>query len=370
MRRLITIGLFLLSTPLVLQGQNDSIFANRKIKQLAEALMIPMPETDTIMPIPSLINGKSIVFRYDKQLLVHIGVSIFSDENKEMINKPICNFIERFFLELVEQKNTTDAKRKLEEFHVELSKNGAPFGSKGFNSVSNLLEIMIMPVEFRFEQKDMQGRALWTFDKHEIELVFPLYREIIDGTDKAESDRQIYHLLEMASQESVNQEEESLNNSYYSLLFNNVYVLNGETFMVKNLTSNKYYLKEGNSFKMLFDKQYPEYSLSNLFLSSVLGKNKRLLITHRQYGHFTPVLQMPLVNFLNVFSDEFLTYCHAGYTRKGELEIIVVFNHKLLNYIHLLQLRTSVQELFEEDKPLSCDFYSNIPQHYIKTLIQ
>ena len=97
MRRLITIGLFLLSTPLVLQGQNDSIFANRKIKQLAEALMIPMPETDTIMPIPSLINGKSIVFRYDKQLLVHIGVSLFSDENKEMINKPICNFIERFF---------------------------------------------------------------------------------------------------------------------------------------------------------------------------------------------------------------------------------------------------------------------------------
>ena len=56
--------------------------------------------------------------------------------------------------------------------------------------------------------------------------------------------------------------------------------------------------------------------------------------------------------------------------KQGNLEAIVVFNHKKLNYIHLLRVETDKSQLFVKASVLKADFYSNIPQHSIKSLLQ
>ena len=113
-----------------------------------------------------------------------------------------------------------------------------------------------------------------------------------------------------------------------------------------------------------------EYSANNLFLTYRNGKGKSLLITHRKYGQFTPEITIPLLNFLKCFADDFITYSYTGYNKKGNLETIVVFSHKKLNYIHLLKVSLDEKQLFAANPVFKADFYSNIPQQYIKTLLQ
>ena len=74
--------------------------------------------------------------------------------------------------------------------------------------------------------------------------------------------------------------------------------------------------------------------------------------------------------FLMCFKKDFITVCHTGINKRGNLETIVVFNHKRLNYIHLLKVETDEKQLFAKSPILKADFYSNIPQHSIKSLLQ
>ena len=93
-------------------------------------------------------------------------------------------------------------------------------------------------------------------------------------------------------------------------------------------------MKKGEENIPVFQKQYPEYSLNNLFLTYANGDGKILQITQRKYGHFTPVISIQLLNFLAYFEKDFITACHSGMNKQGNLEAIVVFNHKRLNYVN------------------------------------
>ncbi len=112
----------------------------------------------------------------------------------------------------------------------------------------------------------------------------------------------------------------------------------------------------------------PEKSLCTLFQTYTNGEHKKLLITHRQYGYFTPEIELPLNDFLSLFKRDFDIFSATNKNKKGEFETLVVIRHKVLNYIHLLRTKVTLEELEESPLTLKADFYSNIPQHYIKSL--
>lgn len=347
-------------------------FANRKLKQLAGQLPISiLPDRDTIIEVPQVIKGKSLVFVLnEKKVVSHIGVSLFSDETKQMLDRGICNFLERYFLELLLQKDKAGVKLKLAEYHVSLRINGQEFGEGHFHSVAEVLQIMSMPVNFALRHMGKQAEAVWTFGNYHLHLLFPLYRELIDGTDKKESDEELYNLLQVAVFNPVNLVDGQVTRESLQLETDGVYIRKGEAFLIKFMSSDRYYMEENGMFVPLFWKQYPEYSMSNLFLTYRNGDGKTLQITHRKYGHFTPEISIPLLNFLACFKDDFHTACHTGYNKNGELETMVVFNHKTLNYIHLLRVHVAKEQLFSVHPILKADFYSNIPQHYINSLLK
>lgn len=352
---------------------SDVGFVSRKIKQLAELLpMQQLPDCDTIVAVPQVIKNKSLIFTYnDRNEISHIGLSLFSDATKFLLDPSICNFLERYLLELILQEDNRAVERKLAEYHITLLFDGKPFGSSNLLSLGNILEQMDMPVKFSLRHQDKRAEASWRFGRHTLNMSFPLYRELIDGTDKKESDDNVYHQLQTAVFDSVTVTDEPVDGrNLQPLKEGRIWVSKGEVFLVQPLSSDRYYVKSGSNYRPVFQKEYPEYSANNLFLTYRNGKNKSLLITHRKYGRFTPEITIPLLNFLQCFSDEFVTYCHTGHNSKGELETIVVFSHTKLNYIHLLRVAIDEQQLFAANPVLKADFYSNIPQQYIRTLLQ
>ena len=72
-------------------------YVSRKIQTLAETLPLSkLPVKDTIFEIPALIKNKSIIFQFNRRKeLTHVGISLFTEETKEMLDRNICNFLER-----------------------------------------------------------------------------------------------------------------------------------------------------------------------------------------------------------------------------------------------------------------------------------
>lgn len=348
-------------------------FSNRKIQQLAEEIPLrSLPQKDTLMVIPEVIPDKSLVFQFNEaHEMTHIGVSLFTNETKQMLDKKICDFLERYWLELLLQQEEKKVSHKLQEFHATLSMDGQSFGTGAFHAVDIALRQMRMPVNFALQSNGERAKAIWSFDQHTLTLDFPLYRELIEGMDKQEADTELYQQLQATTEHSFSLTEEPVNASLLVKRSNNLYVRQGTQFMIAALSSDRYYqrMKDG-SFQPLFSKDYPIQSMNNLFLTYHYGQKKQLQLTHRQYGHFTPEITLPLLNFLALFSQDFERACHTAINAKGELETIVVFVHKKLNYIHLLKTRIPEKELFGSNPILKADFYSNIPQHYINSLLK
>lgn len=371
----ILISFCVASLGFVYTSKGEVLYANRKIKYLAEVLTLEqgilLPEKDTIMVIPSLNTSKAVAFLYNKNKeLSHLGVSLFSFETKNMLDNKICNFLERFFLELLLEGDKEGICFKLKEYHANLWIDGQDYTKSNVWTLTDILNKMEMPVNFSMKHKDGRANAVWTFGTHKLLLDFPLYRELIEGTDKKESDYELYNQIQGAAFKKVVIEKENVDERLLTRKTNNVYVLFGEKYRIEELSSDKYYMKKNSEFLPVFHVDYPEYSLNNLFLTYAHGQNVTLKLTHRQYGHFTPEISIPLVNFLDFLREDFILTCHTGYNKKGQLETIVVMNHNTLDFIHLLRVHVSKEDLFKPDLVLQGDFYTNIPQHYIKTLLK
>ena len=375
-KNLLGIILVFLSTQLCFGEQYEGNrmqqqFVNRKLTQLRELMPnVTLPDSDSIMKCEVLPDNKSLIVRYNyKHEIEHLGVSLFSKETKQMLDESVCDFLERFLLELVLQKSEREVKRKLIEYHVFLKYNGADFGKDHFVSIYQTLHDLVMPVGFTLHYANKKGLATWDL-KHEksLSLLFPMSADLIIGMDKKEADNHVYSRLVQLQTQSDDYIDEAVCFDDLIKKDGDVYLKKGSTFLIPSLNSDTYYEKKTSGYLPLFQAALPEQSLKTLFHTFTNGTNVKLLLTHRQYGHFTPEIELPLNNFLAMFKRDFEIFTYSKKKKDGKIEIIAVIRHKNLNYIHLLHAVNTGEIQKLDELILNADFYSNIPQHYIKSL--
>ena len=360
--------LLLICSTQFLQAQT---FPSRKLVEIGELFpKICLPLTDSIFNCPKITKGKSFVVQYNhKNEIEHLGVSLFSPETKEMINLPVCNFIERVMLELLLQKSPADVKAKLREYKINMQRDGIEYGKNNFTSLAQLLVDIQYPTQVTIH-KDSVYTAFWKFGTNEsLSLSFPASRELIFGTDKKESDQNI-------GESFVNDDNcvfTSVNDNVSASGLSRVegtdlYVRKGNTFLIDQINSDTYYQRSDGLYQLVFDAAYPALSLANLFITKLPKNNLSLKITHRRYGGFTPEFTITLSKFFCLFDAGFSTYCILHRTETGKVRVSVVLYNRDFNYIHLLRIQTTVEQLFATDGTLTADFYTNIPQHNLKSL--
>jgi len=346
-------------------------FSSHKLTEIGGVFpMAYLPSTDSIFNCPQITKSKSFVIKYNpKNEVEHLGVSLFSPETKEMINAPACNFIERIMLELLLQKSQADLKSKLQEYKINLQRNGVEYGKNQFTSLSSVLDEIQSPTQFGI-RKDSVYTAVWEFGNNDLfSLSFPASRELIFGTDKTESDQNIGESFV----NDDNCEFTSINDLVAASELSRIegtdlYLRKGIAFLNEQINSNCYYQRSDNVYQPTFDAAYPVHSLANLFITKRPSSNLSLKITHRMYGGFTPEFTIPLDKFFCLFDAGFSIYCILQRTTNNKIQVSVVLHNSEFNYIHLLRVQTTTEQLFAENGILPADFYTNIPQHNLKSL--
>ena len=350
-------------------------FSSRKLTEIGE--LFPkscLPPTDSIFPCSQITKGKPFIVKYNsKNEIEHLGISLFSPESKEMINTPVCNFIERIMLELLLQKSTGDIQSKLREYKVRLQKDGVEYGRGGFNSLSRELERIQSPARFAL-RKDSVYTAFWEFGTNEwMSLSFPASRELIFGTDKKESDENIGESFtnnDCRKDSNVVVSKIISGNELTPVAGTDLYRRKGEMFIIAQINTDTYYQRSDSLYSLIFNLDYPNESLVNLFLTKQIKSSLLLKITHRMYGGFTPEFTVPLDRFICLFDEGFAVYCSLHRSDSKEIQVSVVLHNRDFNYIHLLRVHTSAEQLFSGSGILTADLYTNIPLHNLKNLFQ
>ena len=366
----------ILSLLLVVAITQAQSYSSLKMEEIGNAINKKcLPKVDSIFDCPEIIKGKSLIVTYNqKQEITHLGISLFSNESKMLINAPVCNFIERLMLELILEKSGDGVKRILNRYKINIAKNGITYGTRTFTSLNQVLEEIRDPVDFSLHRTKEQFAAVWKFNQdNQLVVSFPATRDLIFGTDKKESDEMLnYALLEDNSLCPKKQTADNVQLTEKDLTYDvkkNIFMKKGNEFALKFINSNTYYRKTGDKFELLFSKDYPGESLCNLFLENNSNLNHTLHITHQQYGNFSPDIDISLQKFLCFFHDEYDIFTAASVANPKELKLTVILNNRNYNYVHLLIINTPVENIFKDDGVLNANFYSNIPQQNLKNLI-
>ena len=362
--------LFFLCFVFAVQSQN---FSSRKLAEMGD--LFPkncLPKKDSIFDCPKVLQGKSFVVNYNaKNEVSHLGVSLFSPETKQIINLPVCNFIERFMLELLLQKSPKGITNTLKYNKIDIRKNGIEYGKGYFTSIGSELSSLPNNINFRLAKDAVYSAAWGEWDNlNSFIITFPVSRELIFGTDKKESDQNIGDLLEgnlddchfIKKDYSITAEELT------RMEGTDLYVKKSNIFLKNTINSDVYYKRSGSKYQLFFDADFPEYALSNIFITRQFGDNLTLKITHRMYGGFTPEFSISLNKFFCIFDKGFDAYCIVPFPQQDRIKISVVLHNQDFDYIHLLRINASSEDIFSKNGVLEADLYTNIPKDNLTNL--
>ena len=352
-------------------GQNVE-FSLKKLEEIASKLPSKyLVKRDTIMPCPDICRNKSIVVGLnEKRQVSHFGISLFSKETKEIINRPVCDFVERLLLELALTKDKNSVIAMLDRNKIILRRNGVIFGEGFVNSIDAILQEIDVPVQFMLIKDEDSYTVVWEYgDDDMLAINFPLNRELILGANKKESDNLLYDLLKDNNCMNVAEiKERMFEDGTLTSTDDTVFICKGDTFMFKGINTDSYYQKTDNGFKLIYDKKFPKESLSNLILGYDANKTLKILVKHSMYGNFSPEYEMKFIDFMCFFKNDFDIYAASYLKEPGELKSTIVFQNRQYNYINLLIINTSDESIFDKNGVMTASFYSNIPQHNIKSL--
>jgi hypothetical protein len=308
----------------------------------------------------------SLISSQDNDLPVsHWTISLFKTEDKQNLDQPVCDFIERLMLELTLLPDNRRVVRKLDEYRINIQYNGIDFGTKNTGSFSSLLKKIATFPSFTLYKTPEKYKAVWESGEGEsLAITFPAERELITGINKKEADEKLIGLLKEYECLQAETPEIVSASSLESTSEEDIYRKKGDYFTGEAINANVYYRKQSNGrYVVLNDENYPQETLSNLFLGCAGDNQLSLNLKYRNRDNTFSQMNISLKNFTCFFRENFDAYCEVHKEEKDALNITLVLHHKDLNYIHIVSAIASAKDIFHGKRIINADFYSNISQH-------
>lgn len=321
------------------------------------------------------MNGSSLPLHigYDAEGRVkHVGVSIFSDEEKKAIGQMLCDFHERFLLSVLLEENDSKAHEMLKRNNAEIITSGISFDKQLKRSTLEQALARVISEKPRFvsARDSRQWNTAWQGEAFSLSLSFPVDIQLITGMDKKELGTAFCQQLNEMPEVKFQPSPLFLDVESATQVRKNMFKSAGESYLTDAINSSIYFEKGIGTepYIAVFDAKYPEESTKNLFLSPNHQAGK-LQISIRQKGYDNmPEYTVVLSKLLTFVQDEHETFVGIEQCSQKKLNFTVIFKSKGHAYHHLLFVETTPDILFKADRPLNATLYTYIPTGNVKDL--
>lgn len=149
-----------------------------------------------------------------------------------------------------------------------------------------------------------------------------------------------------------------------------IFIVKGDSFQVKSIRSDFYVCKKDGQWTPLNDSRFPMETMVNLLMNRIDHNRHYLHVRHHQYGGEIPTIKIPMQKLFDILARNMQLYCSVTYIDKKDIKAVLIFHQKRQNFIHMLDLKIPIAELFNEESILTGDLYTNIPQDNVNSVFK
>lgn len=312
----------------------------------------------------STFRGRPVTVEVDGNRICHIGYSVFSKEQRDVFGSVICNFLERYLLELeipIREEVTADVRMKEDEVKI-------------WKGTINMLPSLCADSTVGINVQTINERGYtieWRQNEQQLfVLSFPIDYYLLFGTDMDECERRLPQEIRRDTIQEVPQQL-PLRGQLQKAWQTNYYTQKGEHYHLASLSSNHYFQEnDEGSFQPIYNRSYPLESLANLLTTDFVNNDFILDIRLRKYGFKTDTLSVPL--------NQWLRYCrHTGckpyfgvisLEERGNAVCELIMHNATMGYNHIMKLTIPLALLEERKGHIDARLNSYVTFTRIKSL--
>lgn len=287
------------------------------------------------------------------------NIKLFSAEMRNAVSKQqvsVMDFLERYFGDISASKRF-ELLTKMEEDKVYFRKGQVEEVAQIKDDMPFTMNLHDNYYEVSWEK---QGQPFVT-------IAFPAQYELIWGKNQIE----VQNSLKDSILSSPNHTLMKQLPQHLSQIADNIYMEMSESYEIDNLNDAAYYKKANNDYQPLFENNYLEFSVANLFRGLIADADYQLSIEQSVYGLKTVNYSLPLSQWLNYCADQNLKVYYGVEEQIDEaLKVVVLAHSQEFGYNHLLSVQVPNGLVENKDAVFRVRLTPYIPTHNIKDLFK
>ncbi len=372
--RCLIISMLIMLTANTVAARDGGRYSTSRLQHIAHELNMP----DTLHRLPSGIHtdywrykGKPVTVITRNYQVEHIGYTIFSQAQRELIPYPIFNFLERYALEGdLPRKGKVDWARQMKRDHV-------VFDVGSLSQLPALANDSTLSVLVS-NHSERAYTVEWANDSAVVcKVTFPSSYELMRGIGMIENENKLRSSIECHEDtlgcDTVKVESLDL----YECEDGEYYVLERGINRIPEMPDNLYFTLSTDTvtgdegLSLLCSTQFPEESVANLFSSLGIDNDYEVDVVHKKYNFKKEEFRVPLRQFIGFLLSE---GCRPYYgvidcnESTHELEAFMEMRNHEEAYEHLLMIKMDTSTLDDRKGLINVSLKSYVPTHNLENL--
>ena len=311
-------------------------------------------------------NGRPLTVEVQQGNVMHIGYSLFSKTQRQVLKSPACNFLERYSLEI------TLPLQRQKSLYRQLEENDIRFLHGSFDTFKQIEQDTSYSVVIK-SLNDKRYAVSWSKGENEILVVtFPISHELLTGCNMLESERRLIDdILNTAASGRLFGSSLDVA-TFHPLWQGKYYVVKGGEFYLPQLNCDKYYVEvkdgENTSYQLLYNPAFMAESLSNLFTTSEIPNDYIVELRIRKYGLKEDTIKVPL-NKWTAFCLRRDCVPYFGIVKKEkDVTCEIIMHNKAMGYAHVMCAVIDSESMEDRKSVIKARVVPYVPTARIKYL--
>lgn len=296
----------------------------------------------------------------------HIGFSIFSPQQRKVLNAVCCNFIERYALLL---KVPFEHDRTQQEM---MEQDRVIFRTGNFETIKKLIGDTVA-IEINYKSQNNINFFTWVKSGRIVcEIGFPTSYKLLLGMEMDELDARLKKDILSTPTPTPDSIREFQKEELIASITRDYFVKKGSYYYFAELNSDNYFQSmgpRGDRYSLMFNSKYPKQSLANVMTTNSLPNGFVLSIKQEVYGNKDSVYTVPLAKYVTFCLRSGCTPFFCVISEKdGVIDCELIMRNEKLQYNHVMRMKVGVNDTKNRKGVIKARLDAYVPTQYLKNI--